>query len=74
MLKQNPNLRPTVEELLNNSVVEKNYSGVISLNKKNDFKLLNTIKADSRNWKNINLPKPKYEGSAQNIEEKDEYF
>jgi len=74
MLRQNSVSRPSVEDILNSPVVAKNCPREINLPKNPDCKLLVTIKMDNCNWKNINLPKAKYEGSSQNIEERDEYF
>lgn len=64
MLKLNPSLRPSTEDILKNPIVQKRYGGEISYEVgKQKPNLLGTIQFEKRGWKqmNNNLPKAKYE-------------
>lgn len=64
LLQQNPDSRLSIKDLLTNPVVVKNCKDFISNCSAPNFKLLNTIKLQQKNWKKLDLPKPKYNSSC----------
>lgn len=69
MLRQNTSIRPSTEELLEHPLVIKNCPEESISKPSKNSQLLNTIKLDSKNWKSIVLPKPKYADSLADQEE-----